>query len=215
MLEKNERRSGHRVPCSLEGFCEIVEGPNMSPASLAVRVLDLSLTGVSLAVPQQLRHGMMMYLTLVNTTQSFRCGRLTRVVRSKQIAGSWQVGCQFAAPLGEGELQTLLGNYPGPERRRLPRYEPSPETAGHLLVTLQDRLAVQLQNISQGGAGLISQESLAEGTALRLAIANSLSKVRLDLTYRLIHVRPLGPKWYLGGAFTKKLSNQELIALLS
>jgi hypothetical protein len=216
-VETKERRSGRRVSCYLEATCEVMEGSPPSLLARVVTVMNLSLTGASLATFHYREPGTKLYLKMPNPSGNFWCGRLATVVYTKTLPPThWLLGCQFSAPLGEDELHTLLGNTPAPERRRFPRYVLKVETARHLAITLKNYdLPATIQDISLEGMCLGIDRPMAKGTQLQVDLANSISGAHCTLMFQALHVRQVGNKWFLGGSFPKKIGSQELLSLLS
>ena len=179
--------------------------------------MNLSITGVSLAVARQFHQGTMLFLKLPDPTKTFWCGRSARIRHTRMLPPNhFLLGCEFTAPLTEGELHTLLGHVSAPERRMSPRFVPSPDALDHLVVKLTDHdMSVTLSDISVGGICLVVPQPITEGSKLQVELTNTVSETHCELLFRLLHTRKVGTTWTLGGAFLKKMANQELLTLLS
>jgi PilZ domain len=216
MDERKELRAGRRISCRLEAICETFEGTPPSLICCPATVMDLSIVGVSLVISRQFQQGTMLFLKLPDPTATFWCGRSARVIHTKTLSTNVLIGCEFTAPLTDGELHTLLGHDPAPDRRMKPRFVPSPETLGHLVVKLVDHdLPVILQDISVAGICLVVDQPFVEGIPLRVELTNSVTGTHCVVWFRLLHVRKVGANWTLGGAFLEPLANHVLLTLLS
>jgi hypothetical protein len=103
-----ERRVWIRYPGNLDTFCqpssaETATGPETSwPAS----VWDVSLGGMGLLVERRFEPGStLMLLTAVNGLP--RILQMEVVHVSAHASGQWLLGCTFARPLSEEELQAV------------------------------------------------------------------------------------------------------------
>lgn len=103
---------------------------------------------------------------------------------------------------------------PGVERRRFPRYSPDPT---HLTARLKDQdLPVGIEDISLGGICILADRGFDQDAVLDLEMVHLISGHRWDVSLRVVYVRQRGPAtFFVGGAFTEKLGNQEVLALLS
>src|SRR5260370_27977644 len=97
----DEQRAWSRVPCQLGATCETFEGIPPILASYPATVMNLSSTGVCLAVSEQFQQGSMLFLKLPDPTKAFWCGRSACVVHTKALPTHLLLVCQFAAPLTE------------------------------------------------------------------------------------------------------------------
>jgi hypothetical protein len=212
----DEQRAFTRIPFQLDATCETLEGTPPALVCCPATVMNLASTGVCLAVSRQFQQGAMLFLKLPDPTKTFWCGRSARVIHTNTHPSHLLVGCQFTAPLTEGELHILLGHKPAPERRMNPRFVPSYETLGHLTVKLKDHdVPVILNDISVGGIRLVVSQRFAEGVQLQVELTNTANGTHCVLLFRLLHVRKVGTNWTLGGAFVEKMPNQDLLMLLS
>src|SRR5204863_86293 len=95
------------------------------------------------------------------------------------------------APLTDGELHTLLGTMPAPERRLNPRFVPSSETLSHLTIKLKDHdLPMILNDISVGGMRVVVRQPFVKGTELEVDLINKVTKTHCVVLFRLLHFRP-------------------------
>lgn len=212
----DELRELRRIPCHLDGICETIEGLPPTILACPARVVNLSISGACLSVDRQFPHGTMLFLKLPDPTKAFWCGRSAHVVHTKTRSPNVLLGCHFTAPLTVGELQTLVGQTPAPERRVHPRFVPSPETLKRLVVKLQDHEGpVLLNDISVGGICLVVKQPIAEPAQLQVELTNTANGCHCQAVLRLFHVRKSGTNWVLGGGFLEKIANQKLLTLLS
>jgi len=212
----NENRKLSRFPCNLEATGETIEGTPPAHISSPVTVMNLSTSGVCLAVSRQFQQGAVLFLKLPNPNKTYWCGRSARVIHTQSLPAKLLLGCQFTAPITESELHTLLGHLPAPERRTNQRFVPGSDTLGHLVVKLKDHdMPVILNDISVGGVCLVVPQRFAEGTLLQAELANTVNGTHCVMLFRLLHVREAGTNWSVGGVFLDKMANQDLVALLA
>ncbi len=104
-----KRRREPRVPAdpSTEGWILVGRETGVYEA-LKVVVVNVSASGIGLLVGRSLPGGAELLLQL-DCHRAVGPGPLPlRVAHiTKQAAGEWLVGCQFARPLGPGELESL------------------------------------------------------------------------------------------------------------
>jgi hypothetical protein len=178
--------------------------------------MNLSRFGASLTISRKFQQGSVLFLKLPDPSRVFWCGRSARVIHAKALFTNLFLGCEFTAPLTDGEFHILLGHTPAPERRMKPRFVPSPEVLDHLVVKLIDHdLPVTLRDISVSGICLLVNKQFVKGTQLQVQLTNTVTETHCLLSCRLVHVRQVGMKWSLGGAFLENLANQDLLSLLS
>ena len=102
------------------------------------------------------------------------------------------------------------------ERRDTVRYTITLETSCRLLAMVQGEVnPIRVRNISAGGISLVLQNEVPADTLLEIELLNRpqmfLCKLQVKITYRVEH--PTGD-WIIGGAFTRRLSDEELKLLL-
>jgi hypothetical protein len=212
----SERRRGRRIACSVEATCETLEGTPPSLISCPTTILNLSRFGASLTISRKVQQGSTLFLKLPDPRRVFWCGRSARAVRATALFTNLLVGCEFTAPLTDGEFHILLGHTPAPERRMKPRFVPSPETLDHLVVRLVTHdLPVTLRDISVSGVCFAANRELPTGRPLQVQLANAVTDTHCILSCRLVHSRQVGAKWILGAAFLENITDEELLSLLS
>lgn len=109
-LEKRgiERRVALRYPSLAEAVCQPV-GTDFAPVSCSARVWDLSVGGTCLVVGRPFEAGTALLMEIELGPNRFSHTLRAQVVHSApHLEGLWLVGCEFATPLGDGELQELL-----------------------------------------------------------------------------------------------------------
>ncbi len=104
----------------------------------------------------------------------------------------------------------------GKERRDTVRYTITLETSCRLLAMVQGEAnPIRVRNISAGGISLVLQNEVPADTLLDIELLNRpqmfLCKLQVRITYRVEH--PTGD-WIIGGAFTRRLTDEELKLLL-
>jgi hypothetical protein len=105
----------------------------------------------------------------------------------------------------------------GADRRESIRYGINLETSCRLLAMVQgEPQPVRVRNISAGGISLVLTHEVPGDTPLEIELLNRpemfLCKLQVRITYRVEH--PSGD-WIIGGAFTRKLAEEELRLLLT
>ena len=105
----------------------------------------------------------------------------------------------------------------GEERRESVRYGISLESSCRLLAMVKtEPHPVRVRNISAGGISLVLTNEVSPDELLDIELLNRpqmfLCKLQVRITYRVEH--PSGD-WIIGGAFTRKLADEELRALLA
>jgi hypothetical protein len=104
----NDRRVWVRYSSKPETpLSEVAEEDYVVPQK--ARLLDLSVAGVGLLVTGKLEPGTLIDVVLVRTTDESLHTFSARVVHCRpQEGGGWLLGCTFATPLGEEELQKFI-----------------------------------------------------------------------------------------------------------
>lgn len=102
-------------------------------------------------------------------------------------------------------------------RREAIRYNINLETSCLLIAALEgDTTPVRVRNISSGGISLVLTRGVEPDTVLSIQLLNRprmyFCKVDVKITYVVEH--PSGD-WILGGSFNRKLTDEELRALLA
>lgn len=96
-----------RFPCNVETACYAADAApgEHSPA----RVVNISAGGMGLLLPCEFGAGTLLKLDLQGTAAHAAGPLLLRVVRATaRTAGDWLLGCEFADPLRDEELNVLL-----------------------------------------------------------------------------------------------------------
>lgn len=109
------------------------------------------------------------------------------------------------------------GEGSGAERRDTVRYTINLDTSCRLLAMVQgESNPIRVRNISAGGISLVLPRELPPDTLLEIELLNRpqmfLCKLQVNITYRVEH--PSGD-WIMGGAFLRRLTDEELRMLLS
>jgi hypothetical protein len=103
-----ERRTATRYRCTLEGYYRPLGDDNGWLWWLGT-VVDISVKGVGLILTRKVEPDTLLSIELQSTTTQFQRTLLARVVHATHLPGQgWRVGCVFAKPMTEEELQALL-----------------------------------------------------------------------------------------------------------
>ena len=97
------------------------------------------------------------------------------------------------------------------ERRLWVRYQADLQTQVRLAqADRSERVAVQVRNVSVGGAKLVADRPFQPGQILSLELPGDGDELQIVLAC-VVHVRALGPgQWSLGCAFSRELSGPDL-----
>ena len=105
--EAVNRRQWQRFASDLKGFCGLVA--NGLTASLPMKLYDVSAGGIGLLVKRHIQPGSVLVLKLAKPTEDLPDSLFLRVVHATpEHNGEWFLGCAFASPLAEEEVQALL-----------------------------------------------------------------------------------------------------------
>jgi hypothetical protein len=105
-----ERREAERFPCALESA-----GRELGPGQgewLALRVHDISVTGIGLITPQKHRPGTVLVIRLASRTRGVSRPLVVRVMHVTAHDDGWLTGAMFVRRLSDESLQDLLGDGP-------------------------------------------------------------------------------------------------------
>jgi hypothetical protein len=104
-----ERREAERFPCDLVPLCR--EQGSSRGEWLALRVHNISATGIALITPQKLRPGTVLVIRLAGSTRPMSRPIVVRVMHASAHGdGGWLTGALFVRRLSPAALQELLGN---------------------------------------------------------------------------------------------------------
>ena len=102
-----EKRSTERFPISSNVTCDFAS-PVLEDFG-TVRVKDISMSGIGLLVPEELKPDMLLAIKLVNPAKKFSKTALVRVVHVTQQSGNyWLIGGNLDTPLTYDELCALV-----------------------------------------------------------------------------------------------------------
>jgi c-di-GMP-binding flagellar brake protein YcgR len=103
-----DKRSWQRFPCTLKATYNVVTAPQ--EATYEAMVLNISASGVGLAVDQCIEAGTLLSVDLMNSTGTVVRTILACVVHAApfQKEGHWALGCNFIRQLHEEDLQALI-----------------------------------------------------------------------------------------------------------
>ncbi|HEX5269057.1 MAG TPA: PilZ domain-containing protein, partial [Gemmataceae bacterium] len=95
-----ERRVEERFPCELETFCR-EQGPDRGEWQ-ALRVHNVSATGIGLVTPHRLRPGTVLVLRLAGRAGGVSRPIVVRVMHVTPLDDGWLTGAMFVRPIGGG-----------------------------------------------------------------------------------------------------------------
>jgi hypothetical protein len=101
-----DRRAAERMPVNAQSGCTFA-GQVVSDLG-AVKIRDVSLTGVGLVVGRKVEVGAMLAVGLANPAKGYARTMLVRVAHVTAIPGGFLVGGSFAEPLTYQELTALV-----------------------------------------------------------------------------------------------------------
>jgi hypothetical protein len=111
---RSDRRAGVRHPSEREMNCQPAMSLSKSDRGTTWlgRVLDVSLTGIGFSTSRRFLPGTPLLIDLPDETGRVFRRLLARVVHVRlRSRMRWIIGCEFASPLGEEELQSILGEF--------------------------------------------------------------------------------------------------------
>jgi hypothetical protein len=187
---EEERRLWGRIPCEVETTCQAAGGEGGD--RLSARVQNISRGGVNLLLGRAFEPGALLSVALPGTasTEVLAC-----VVRCEARDGGWQLGCTFASPLADEDLERIergAGRTPAREQRGRTRYPCHAQALYQVVRTpeLSERRPVVVLNVSASGIALQGDEPLRVGELLSLELSRDgtavlttlASVVRTDVT---------------------------------
>jgi len=102
-----DRRAAVRYSCELGSLCQEVK--DTVEEQWPARIKDISTTGIAVIVNRSFRPGTQLGIELQSEDESIRYTLMTQIVRTdEQGSDFWLLGCEFARPLSEDEVQRLL-----------------------------------------------------------------------------------------------------------
>ncbi len=139
--------------------------------------------------------------------------RMSRNTGPTNVWRAWWSGWRL--PFRRGKPAPAKAS--GADRRTSIRYGISLETSGRLIASIEDDpLPLRVRNISAGGISLVLHRGVEPDTVIEVQLLNRpqmfLCVVQVRVTYIVEH--PSGD-WILGGAFVRKLTDEEVRLLLA
>ena len=105
-----ERRTAVRHLCDRETFCQPIAARRGDDWRWPARIRDISLRGVGLLLSRRFERGTILVIELQGTGKICERMLIARVVHTTpHDAGDWIVGCEFINPLGEEDLNEVVG----------------------------------------------------------------------------------------------------------
>jgi len=106
-----ERRLAQRVPCDLQPYCR-EQGAGRGEW-MALRVENISTTGIGLVTPHKLRPGTILSIRLASHTRGVSRPVVVRITHSTTLRdGTWLTGAEFVRRLSAEALRDLLDDGP-------------------------------------------------------------------------------------------------------
>lgn len=108
------------------------------------------------------------------------------------------------------------GAKPQTERRRWERHPCGPETICHLILNDSiDFWAVEVHNLSEGGANLVLDRMVPTEKLIAVEFQNPEKGFSCERQLRVIYgFKDPNGDFYLGGAFSQKLTREEMKGLI-
>jgi hypothetical protein len=104
-----ERRVAERFPCELQPSCR--EQGSGRGEWLALRVHNISATGIGLVTPHRLRPGAVLVIRLTSPRRGMSRPIVVRVMHvTAHDGGGWLTGAEFVRRLSDESLRELLGD---------------------------------------------------------------------------------------------------------
>lgn len=207
-----ERRAAARYACDLESTCQPLSV--VKTGSWSMRVLDLSATGIGIAMSRRFEVGAILTLNLETPDKTVSRTLYVRVVNVSATAdGSWRMGCKLTGELGDDELrafQTERVRPQEPDCRAWVRFACDVETPCHEVgQPVSEPLMIRIVDISPGGLRLLAHRQFDEGTLLNVELPGT--ETGKQVVVRVLHKKTLGSDlWLLGCEFAQVLSEDEL-----
>jgi hypothetical protein len=107
-----DRRTAERFPCDFEPLCR--EQASGRGEWQALRVENISATGIGLVTPYRLRPGTILVLRLISRTRGVTRPTVVRIMHCTAQENAWLIGAMFVRRLTTEALQELLDNGPTP-----------------------------------------------------------------------------------------------------
>ena len=107
----SERRAWVRYRCELESYCKPITSATSSNREMGwiAAVRDISAGGIGLTLGRRYERGTVLLLEVRSPHEGCTLNLPVRVVHATaESPGRWIVGCAFARPLSEAELEALL-----------------------------------------------------------------------------------------------------------
>jgi hypothetical protein len=218
-LPGGDRRSGQRFSCRLDVTCHPLTAARNDPHPAQIR--NLSAGGVALTLARRFDTGTLLAVRVETTVPGGSRTLLARVVHATaQPDDGWLLGCALTGELDREELQAFLAD-------RVSALTPDCRTWVSVLCEVETTLQegrpglapewpAKILNISPGGVGLLVPNRFAQGARLRVQLPGVSGAAGHGVVVRVVHALELvGRGWFLGCAFAKRLSDEEMRELLS
>jgi hypothetical protein len=112
-VRKSDRRAGERFPSERDMNCQPAMSLSRSDRGTTWlgRVLDVSLTGIGFSTSRRFLEGTVLAIDISDEAGNVSRRLLARVVHARPKSKMrWIIGCEFASPLSEEDLQSILGD---------------------------------------------------------------------------------------------------------
>ncbi len=212
-----DRRAHPRFDLNVEAICRLaVHGaPDMH-----VKVRNISRGGVNLRLEKPLEEGSLVALDLPHNEGESTVTVLACIMHAVPLPdGHYGHGCTFSSELDDEDLNHFGARkeLSSPSDKRIWKRFATHGTATIQRVPIEDEpvFAGRISNISPSGVGLIVEEVIEPGTALRLDLQRADEARMVTILACAVY---LGEKtdegWVIGCNFIHELTSQDLTALM-
>jgi hypothetical protein len=214
-----ERRRAPRYSTDLPATCRPLAG--REGASWEARVVNISRSGIGLALPRRFEPGALLTVELEDPRRTVSRSILARVIHARPHAEhGWLLGCAFSGELDDDELAAFRVERVRPAEgdcrawvrftcdvRTVCRDEANP-AAGPVPVRVVD--------LAPGGVGLLVDGPMEQGTRLRLQLPDGPEGAPDGVLIRVVRSEAVqGGRWFVGCEVAEQLTNRDVSGLVS
>jgi len=164
LLDRAECRVWERLACDLESSCQPLAARSGGAEGWPGRVQDISLGGLALVLKRRFEPGTGLAIAVPIAGEDTPVPLLVRVVHATRMSeGRWLLGCSFPNPMGEEELENLLGRA---RPKSVSPASPTPLPQKIQTAVLEDLVL----------PGILFEGRTPEGKTLRLPVRNFFLK---------------------------------------
>jgi hypothetical protein len=213
-----ERRRAPRYPCDLQTTCRPLAGRD--GASWAARVVNISRSGIGLAVSRRFEPGALLTVELEDPRRTVSRSVLARVVHARPHADyGWLLGCAFSGELDDDELAAFRVERVRPAEgdcRAWVRFSCDVPTVCRDAADPEAApVYVRVVDVAPGGVGLLGYEPWQQGTLLRLQLPGGPEGVEDSVLIRVVRSEAVeGGRWFVGGELADQLTDRDVDGLV-